>query len=190
MGGGEWEPMLPHDSPEWQIWAFSSGAPPPLGTNATVLGVNGTVLRNGTNGWTCKSDNARPVPEGGWPNRHTAMPICTDDEGLKFLNATGDTANLDRDAFAWMLGGDVGEDNTTPGVLDKEDAPGGPSNWIESGPHLMLFPRDGASLEGMPTDFHTGAPYVMWRGNGFAHVMIPIDDRYYDFQDPQRKAAA
>ena len=39
------EPAGPHDGAEWQIWAYSSAAPAPLGTNATVLGLDGTVLR-------------------------------------------------------------------------------------------------------------------------------------------------
>ena len=47
------EPAGPHDGAEWQIWAYSSAAPAPLGTNATVLGLDGTVLREGSNGWTC-----------------------------------------------------------------------------------------------------------------------------------------
>ena len=33
------EPDGAHDGAEWQIWAYSSAAPAPLGTDATVLGV-------------------------------------------------------------------------------------------------------------------------------------------------------
>ena len=38
------EPDGPHDGAEWQIWAYSSAAPAPLGTNATVLGLDGSCL--------------------------------------------------------------------------------------------------------------------------------------------------
>ena len=38
------EPDGAHDGAEWQIWAYSSAAPAPLGTNATVLGLDGSVL--------------------------------------------------------------------------------------------------------------------------------------------------
>ena len=44
------EPDSAHDGAEWQTWAYSSAAPAPLGTNATVLGLDGSVLREGTNG--------------------------------------------------------------------------------------------------------------------------------------------
>ena len=37
------EPDGAHDGAVWQIWAYSSAAPAPLGTNATVLGLDGSV---------------------------------------------------------------------------------------------------------------------------------------------------
>ena len=179
------EPEGPHDGAEWQIWAYSSAAPAPLGTNATVLGLDGTVLREGSNGWTCMVGNPRPAPEGGWPTAHDAMPVCTDKVGMKWMSdfMAGQDPDIERDAFMWMLHGDVGEDNTTAGVLNKADAKD-PSQWIESGPHLMLLPADPSSLDGMSDDFNTGAPYVMFPGTPGAHVMIPTAG-YYDYQDPQ-----
>ena len=56
--------------------------------------------------------------------------------------APRDTWGMERDSFVWMLHGDVGEDNSTPMVLSEADATG---DWIESGPHLMLFPKDVAT---------------------------------------------
>ena len=179
------EPEGPHDGAEWQIWAYSSAAPAPLGTHATVLGLDGSVLREGSNGWTCMVGNPRPAPEGGWPSAHDAMPVCTDDVGMKWMNdfMSGQDPDIERDTFMWMLHGDVGEDNTTAGVLDKADAKD-PSQWIESGPHLMLLPADPTSLDGMSDNFNMGAPYVMFPGTPGAHVMIPTDG-YYKYQDPQ-----
>ena len=49
----------------------------------------------------------------------------------------------------------------------------------------MRFPKDPASLEGITTDFNSGAPYVMFDGTDYAHLMIPVDD-YYKYQ-PQKK---
>ena len=66
-----------------------------------------------------------------------------------------------------MLHGDMGEDNTKPMVLNKEDAAEG--HWIESGPHLMSI-KDPSSLDGMTTDFNSGEPYVMFAGTLYARV--------------------
>ena len=82
-----------------------------------------------------------------------------------------------------MLHGDIGEDNTTFGVLNKAHA-ADPSQWIESGPHLMMLPRDLSSLDGMDDDFNSGDPYVMFPGRPGAHVMIPVRG-YYDYQAPK-----
>ena len=65
--------------------------------------------------------------------------------------APRDTWGMERDSFVWMLHGDVGEDNSTPMVLSEADATG---DWIESGPHLMLMPKDPATLDAFTDDFH------------------------------------
>ena len=90
---------------------------------------------------------------------------------------------MERDTFMWMLHGDMGEDNTKAGVLNKADAVAG--EWIESGPHLMLMPKDPTSLANYPTDFTTGAPYVMFPGTPYAHLMIPVAG-YYKYQPESR----
>ncbi len=179
------EPDAPHDGAEWQIWAYSTAAPPPLGTNATVIGIDGSILRQGTNGWTCMVGNPRPAPEGGWESAHQAMPVCADDEGMKWMNdfTQGKAPKLERDTFMWMLHGDVGEDNTTAGVLNKADAKDA-TEWIESGPHLMLLPKDPSSLNEFTENFNTGEPYAMFRGTPGAHLMIPVEG-YYQYQDPR-----
>ncbi len=73
------EPDEPHDGAEWQIWAYSSAAPAPLGTNATVLGLDGSVLREGSNGWTCMVGNPRPAPEaaGKVPTQRCPYALMT-----------------------------------------------------------------------------------------------------------------
>ena len=134
-----------HRSAAWQIEAFSTAAPAFIGNSATILGTDGSILREGSNGWTCQSANPRPVPEAGWGSAHEAMAACHDGEGMN-----------------WMMGYMAGE-------------------WIESGPHLMLMPKDPATLAHFPTDFTTGAPYVMFAGTDYAHLMIPVTG-YYQYQ--------
>ena len=178
------EPEGPHTSVEWRVWAYSTAAPSFIAENATVISVENKVLREGTNGWTCMAANPRGMsdPENGWKDPHEAMPMCGDAETMKWAMAymSGKKPELDRDGWAYMLHGDMGEDNTTPLVLNKEDAKD-PSQWIESGPHLMLMPKDPASLDGYTTDFNEGSPYVMFKGTQYAHMMIPVEG-YYSYQ--------
>ena len=181
------EPDLPHTSAEWKIWALSTAAPSFIAANCTVIDSDGkTILREGTNGWTAMAGNPRGMsdPENGWNDPHEAMPMVMDAQGMKWAMAfmTGQKPELDRDGWMYMLHGDMGEDNTKQLVLNKEDASEG--NWIVSGPHLMLMPKDPSSLKGLTTDFNSGGPYIMFEGTGYDHVMIPIEG-YYNYQ-PQK----
>ena len=178
------EPSGPHTSTEWQIWAYSTAAPSFIAADATIIDGANNVLREGSNGWTCLPANPRGManPESGWNDAHEAMPLCADEEGFKWVGAYlgGETPQLDRDVFIWMLHGDMGEDNTTPLVMNQSDAQD-PTNWIVSGPHLMLMPKDPSTLDGFTSDFTTGAPYAMFRGTDYVHLMIPMED-YYRYQ--------
>jgi len=179
MGHADHEHM--GNSADWQIEAYSSAAPAFIGNSATIIGTSGKVLRSGSNGWTCQSGNPRPIPENGWKDAHEAMAVCHDDEGMKWMMGymSGTKPNMERDSYMWMLNGDMGEDNTTAGVFNKKDS--APGQWIESGPHLMLMPKDPSSLDNFSTDFTTGAPYVMFAGTDYAHLMIPVEG-YYKYQ--------
>lgn len=176
---------ISHASAEWQIQAYTTAAPDYIGNFASVLGGNGEMLREGTNGWTCQSANPRPMPEQGWKDAHDAMPVCGDVEGFKWMAAAmnGTKPDIKRDAYLWMLHGDVGEDNTKMGVLQKADST--PGQWIESGPHLMLMPKDPTTLQEFHADFSLGEPYVMMPGTDYAHLMIPLTG-YYKYQ-PESK---
>jgi hypothetical protein len=170
-----------HTSAEWQIEAYGSAAPDFIGDHATIIAADGSTIRPGSNGWICQSANPRPMPTTGWSSAHEAMPACHDGEGMQWMGGymAGEAPELTRDTYMWMLHGDVGEDNTTPGVLNQADAK--PEHWIESGPHLMLMPKDPATLANFTTDFTTGAPYVMFANTPYAHLMIPLDG-YYQHQ--------
>ncbi len=181
------EPSGPHTSKEWQIWAYSSAAPSYIAENATILDPTMAVLREGNNGWTCLPANPRGMAdsEKGWKDPHEAMPVCADGESMKWMQGYmgGTIPQMDRDGFMWMLHGDMGEDNTKPMVMAKSDAED-PNEWIESGPHLMFMPKDPTTIDGHTTNFNTGAPYVMWAGSPYRHLMIPVND-YYQYQPKQ-----
>ena len=167
------EPDAPHTSAEWQIWAYSTAAPAYIAANATVYdgppAMGGNLLREGSNEWTCLPANPRGQsdPDNGWVDAHEAMPLCGDAEVFKWIGAyfAGEVPVMDKDGYAWMLHGDMGEDNTTPKVLNEEDAASG--HWIESGPHLMLMPMDSNSIKNMSSDFTTGAPV------SYTHLTLP-----------------
>ena len=181
------EPEGPHTSTEWKIWAYSTAAPSFIASGCKVMESDGTVLREGTNGWTAMPGNPRGMsdPENGWKDPHEAMPMVMDAQAMKWAMAfmSGKKPELDHDGWMYMLHGDMGEDNTKQSVFNKEDAAEG--HWIESGPHIMLMPKDPSSLKGLTSDFNSGGPYIMFEGTGYDHVMIPLEG-YYDYQ-PQKK---
>ena len=169
-----------HKPPYWQIDAYASAAPDFVGSRATISdGQN--VLRNGTNGWTCMPSNPKGPKDAanGWADAQEAAPLCFDDAGLDWMKGwmTGSKPVMKRDAFVWMLAGDTGFDNFDPKIQDESESD--PSRWVASGPHLMLFPKDVASLAAFTTDFLTGAPYTMFSGTPYSHLMIPFPG-YYD----------
>ncbi len=41
----------------------------------------------------------------------------------------------------------------------------------------MLLVPDAASLDAIPTDHHSGGPFVMWKGTPYAHVMVPVPSK-------------
>ena len=181
------EPDALHTSAEWKIWAYSTAAPSFIAANCTVVDMdsegNQIVLREGTNGWTAMAANPRgPAdPENGWKDAHEAMAMVGDAQSFKWVTAymSKTKPEMDSDGWAWMLHGDMGEDNSKQMVMNKEDAAEG--QWIESGSHLMLMPKDPSSLAGQTTDFMSGAPYVMFKGTGYDHLMIPVEG-YFDYQ--------
>jgi len=48
----------------------------------------------------------------------------------------------------------------------------------------MFFPKIQLHLDGQTTNFNTGASYVMFKGTGYDHLMIPVEG-YYKYQDPK-----
>ena len=119
------EPEGPHTSAEWKIWAYSTAAPSFIAAECTVVDTDGTVLREGTNGWTAMSGNpngAPSDPENGWKDPHEAMPMVGDAASFAWLQAfmAGEVPDVEVDGWAWMLHGDIGEDNRMYLVTDEE----------------------------------------------------------------------
>jgi hypothetical protein len=155
------------NSPEAKIANAMSAAPASIAANATVvdMGADGMMmeLRAGTNGWTCMPDVATTPGTD---------PMCWDPVFMTWVDAwmKKETPRLSGLGLAYMLQG--GSDASNDDPFATEPAPGG--TWVDTGPHIMVAPADPRTLEGIPTDYTTGAPYVMWKGTPYAHIMMPV----------------
>ena len=150
---------------EEKIAQAMRAAPPAISQDATIVDVDGTELRPGTNGWTCMP-GIMPGDE---------HPMCNDDVWVKLMKAVGAKAEFhtDRIGISYMFEGDVNVNNTDP--FDTEQDPG--EVWVQEGPHLMVLLPDPKMLEGIPNDPNNGGPYVMWKGTPYVHIMVPLGKR-------------
>jgi hypothetical protein len=164
-------PQSPSDprSAERAIANALSAVPATIGRDATVLdwptteGGRPKTLRAGTNGWVCYPD---------MPTTPTNDPMCLDPVWQSLFDAWSRKAPFSAAAVgtAYMLQGASDASMTDPFL----EAPAPGSEWLVSGPHVMLVvPRSAQSqaLSTAPTD---GGPYVMWEGTQYEHIMMPV----------------
>ena len=154
------------NSIDWEIEAYTTSAPNFIGNFATVISASGEVLREGSNGWTCLPFIA--MPKMGFKTKNEAAPACADQNAMAWANAylSQTEPKLENDGWIWMLHGDTGVDNFRP-YSEGDEKNTDPKDWIYSGAHLMLMPKDPNSLGSQTTDFTTGAPYVMMKGTPY-----------------------
>jgi len=148
-----------------QIARARAAAPTAVSADATIM-VNGKVVVEGSNGWTCMPDT---MPGDG-------AAMCNDALWGEMMNAVGTKAAFKASGIgiSYMLLGEPpgsGVSNSTPYHPDRLNA----DDYVETGPHLMVIvPKE--LLEGITTDPTTGGPYVMWKDTPYAHIMIPVDN--------------
>jgi len=143
----------------------ASAAPASVSANATIMNNDGTILREGSNGWTCMPDT---MPGDG-------AAMCNDAIWMKMMQAVGNRAEFTTEGIgiSYMLQGDIGAgvSNATPYHPDPKNAP----DYTETGPHIMIVvPK--ARLKGMTSDPNSGEPDVMWGDTPYAHIMVPVAD--------------
>jgi hypothetical protein len=161
---------------EWKIQTYSSAAPPAIAANATVLDWNdstkspSTLLRKGSNGWTCLP--LSPPPESGYKTAAEAAPMCGDSMAMAWGEGyvTKTKPKNKTLGLAYMLHGDVGASNTDPYAT----GPAAQNDWVVTGPHVMLLPADPTRIASVSTDHRTGGPFQMWKGTPYAHIMMPV----------------
>lgn len=131
--------MAGENEMEPRIAKAVSAAPAAIADNATVMLLDGTILRQGTNGWTC-FPNVGPAPESD--------PICGDAVWKELLTREG--RNIDKAAIgpglSYMLASDtphimvvVTEEGGFEGL---NPTPGAGKTWImwpdKPGRHAMI----------------------------------------------------
>jgi len=155
---------------EQKIGNAMTAAPDSISAKATVLdwpakeGEKPTVLRTGSNGWTCLPD---------MPDTKGNDPMCLDQSWMKWVDAymAHKAPQILTVGVGYMIapGGGWGS-NTDPyaGTETKDN------QWSLHPPHVMILSPDLKSLENISTDPHNGGPYVMFKGTPYAHIMAPI----------------
>jgi hypothetical protein len=84
-------------SREAKIARAMEAAPDSITKNATIVDVDGTVLRQGSNGWRCL-----PASAAG------SHPMCNDEVWMRLMTAVRNKADFktDRVGISYMLAGD------------------------------------------------------------------------------------
>jgi hypothetical protein len=141
-------------------------APKEVGQKATIIRIDKSfepteMLQKGTNGFTCGIE-----PSG--------VPFCADEGAMGWYKSiyTGKDPP-DQPGFIYMLTGDVGTNNDKPGQKEH-------THWLETGPHIMITGKVARDLVATASYQHVvdadpTQPYMMFPGNKYEHLMIPMD---------------
>ncbi len=153
------------ESVDDKIARAMSAAPSDVSAQATIMDVDGTVLRPGSNGWVC-------LPGVGLipGDKH---PMCNDAVWMKWMAAVSSKTKFSTDVIgvSYMLQGDAMVNNDNPMATDPNDG----GVWVQDGPHMMMLFPNMDMLADLPRDPFVGGPYVMWGKTPLAHVMVPIE---------------
>jgi hypothetical protein len=158
-------------SDEWKIKNALSAGPDFVTEKATVMDrpnpgeQHGTILRAGSNGWTC-------MP--GRPGKPAHEPACAGATMMKWLQArfAERKPNIDRVGMAYMLQGEAFAD---PNDLAVKTPPKG-KDWSYVGPHVMIVlpNKDKSALKYVNRDISTSDPYVIELSSSSPLLVIPI----------------
>ena len=152
------------ESAEVKIARAITAGYPDITDKATIMDVDGTVSREGSNGWTC-------LPGIGLipGDKH---PMCNDEVWMKWMKAAAEGTPFSTDVVgvSYMLAGDAMVNNDNPAATDPKDG----GVWVQEGPHLMMLFPTTDSIASLPRDPFVGGHYVMWDKTPMVHMMIPL----------------
>lgn len=149
---------------EAMIAQAESAGPPSVTANATIVAPDGTVLREGSNGFTC------------YPQQDAIGPMCNPPEWDRLIQAMMNKEDYEPEtlAISYMLAGEgtaLGVSNSDPYHPDPVNA----HDHVKEGPHLMIIVPDRSMLEGLSDD-PSDPVYVMWGDTPYAHIMVKISE--------------
>lgn len=156
-------PALAGDNDAAIVSAESAG-PSSVTANSTIKAADGTVLRKGSNDYTC------------YPQQDAMGPMCNKAPWDALIDAMMNKKDFEpkKLSISYMLAGEgtaIGVSNSDPYATDPKSS----EDWVKEGPHLMIIVPDRALLEGIsrnPKD----PVYVMWGDTPYAHLMVRIAD--------------
>ncbi len=139
-------------------------APEAITATATVTDLEGNVLREGTNDFTCMPDDPE-IPGDG--------PICLDAGWQALIKAwlnQEEPPAPEKPAFIYALQGGWPASNVDPYAIGSTED----NEWLGvPDPHIAVLVPDASMLEGISTDPNNGGPWIMWRDTPYVHLMIP-----------------
>jgi hypothetical protein len=156
-------------SDQQRIDSAMQAAPAKVASGAKIVGFDDKgamrTLREGDNGFTCMPDN---------PNTPGPDPMCMDAAAMDWANAwtSKKPPTAGKVGFMYMLAGGTDASNTDP----YAKAPSAENHWVETGPHVMIVGAQPEFYDQYPksADPDTSAPYIMWAGTPYQHLMVPV----------------
>ncbi len=149
---------------EAMIASAESAGPVSVTSKATIKAPDGTVLRKGSNSYTC------------YPQQDIMGPMCNEAVWDALIQAMLKKESFKPNEFSvsYMLAGEgtaLGVSNSDPYATEPDKS----DDWVKEGPHLMIVVPDPAMLGGLSTN-PDDPVYVMWKDTPYAHIMVKVAD--------------
>lgn len=152
---------------EWKIQNAMSAGPEYVVGGAKLLEYvpNDTampVLRQGTNDWTCFTDD---------PSTPANDPSCADDEAMKWHDAwmKHQPPHLTGMGLIYTLQGCQLPSTADPFKLRPDSA----QAWVDVPPSIFVMMPDARAYRGLPTAPAPGKAWVLYAGTPYAMLVVP-----------------
>lgn len=157
--------MAQEMSVEEKMESAMSAAPSRISKNATIVDRDDTVLREGSNTWTCKT--------GGRPGSKS-YPWCHDPVFMKWKNTVWKDKPFSTDVvgYSYMLAGGFAADVIDPHIKKADMG----DNWHHEGPHVMLIMPTHSLLENQSADPKDDDIFVIFKNTPYEIVIVPVGD--------------